>query len=928
MTNLIFILLLGIPGSLDLNPRLRWYTLETDHFAVHLPAHGLPDAAELELPLELSAIAEEIHPRLVAFTGWSPAEKTNVIVADFFDYSNGWAAPFPNNTITILPSLPAGDRTNYDNWLRTLFVHEYAHILQLDAARNGMALLRRVFGRLIMPLALAPAWLHEGYAIRAETRFSGFGRNRSPEYSLLLKTAARSATLLPPDRCSNYELRHWPGGLAPYLYGSRFLDWLADNFNPVLPESLNHALARSLPWTESHHLRRLTGQNLNKLWQAWLASMSESSETSRSDTPSLQLLTRDGFWKSSPVWSRSGREIYYFSRTGIDYPGIRLLDRATGHEKRLYRGVVNGSLALSRDGRQLLFGELNVVDNTFEISDLVSVELSSGRKRRLTSRLRARDPDCAPDTSLIVFVSEQAGRNRICLLDTITGQISFLVEPQERIAYHCPRFSPNGRWIAVGTNRPGGLADIELIDVKTGWTTPLTEDAANDINPCWSPTGRYVYFSSDRTGSWQLFAFEITTGRFWQCTDLGTGIFQPAVAPDNRSIVAVTNSPAGEEIAVLPVDASGWRRVASESLDLDQGQTLTTLPVEDNHPAHSARIATNQPTLYYYNPWPTLRPRFWLPDVGLSPELRTGALVLGWDALAIHRYSFAAGYAVTSRSPYVTGSYSYWNWYLKPTLAITATIPTQNGEIVVGLPLRSYWSRHWLDFAISLQHDSAFAGQISTSWSWSTTFTGRFAVAPTRGHTLGIAVEHSGPETFTSHRLTRTFAVASIYSSIIRRDWSLRVRVAGGIALGEPDYVKHALRLTGGRGSLAVRGFSSLDHYGPALATASLQLHTPIYWFERGLGSLPVFVRNLNVAPFIDAGAVSVTDTVWLGTGVELGVDFLLSHLLPARLSFGAAGGLLPQRDYQLYLTFSSELLSTLTARPVSGLRRMLAQAD
>jgi hypothetical protein len=165
-----------VPGSIGLDPRLNWYTLESNHFDVHFSCRGKPDSTGTGLAREVADICEEVYATLTPVVGWAPHARTQIVIADFYDYFNGWAAPFPNNTITVIPTPPAGSKSNEGDWLRTLILHEYSHILQMDRVAGAPKALRKVFGRIIMPNALSPAWLDEGYAVYNETRFTDFGR--------------------------------------------------------------------------------------------------------------------------------------------------------------------------------------------------------------------------------------------------------------------------------------------------------------------------------------------------------------------------------------------------------------------------------------------------------------------------------------------------------------------------------------------------------------------------------------------------------------------------------------------------------------------------------------------------------------------------------------------------------------------------------
>ncbi|MDA2939056.1 serine/threonine-protein kinase [Acidobacteria bacterium AH-259-A15] len=72
-----------------------------------------------------------------------------------------------------------------------------------------------------------------------------------------------------------------------------------------------------------------------------------------------------------------------------------------------------------------------------------------------------------------------------------------------------PHWSPHGERIAYWGLRKGGQRDIWTIPAEGGEPVPVTSDAALDWNPIWSPDGDYLYFSSDRGGSMNLWRVPI-----------------------------------------------------------------------------------------------------------------------------------------------------------------------------------------------------------------------------------------------------------------------------------------------------------------------------------------------------------------------------------------------------------------------------------
>jgi eukaryotic-like serine/threonine-protein kinase len=72
-----------------------------------------------------------------------------------------------------------------------------------------------------------------------------------------------------------------------------------------------------------------------------------------------------------------------------------------------------------------------------------------------------------------------------------------------------PHWSPHGHRVAFWGIQRGGQRDLWTVAAEGGEPVPVTDDAAVDWNPVWSPDGRWLYFSSDRGGSMNLWRVPI-----------------------------------------------------------------------------------------------------------------------------------------------------------------------------------------------------------------------------------------------------------------------------------------------------------------------------------------------------------------------------------------------------------------------------------
>uniref|UniRef100_A0A7C4GEL2 Bacterial surface antigen (D15) domain-containing protein n=1 Tax=candidate division WOR-3 bacterium TaxID=2052148 RepID=A0A7C4GEL2_UNCW3 len=891
------------PPTPSFDPGRNWFTFGTPNFDVHFSSFGKPAADATDLAREVARICEEVRATLGDSTGAYVSEPVQVVIADFHDYSNGWAVPFPYPTMTVIPTPPAGSRTGDDNWLRTLILHEYSHLLQLHRAEGFNLFLRRLFGGIVLPNALLPSWLVEGYAVYNETRFTNSGRLRSPARTMMLKAAADAGRLLPIDQCDGYELQRWPGGDAPYLYGGAFADHIAGLTRPGIWDEFNRSHSRLLPLCENLSARALLGRGFNRLWREWQSTV--SAETTRNPTGFVQL-TEHSFYTSSPCWSRTGNELFYVCRTGREMTAIKALDLRTRESRVIHRGYVFGPLALSPDGRSLAFSEFRVIRNGALTSDIMTVDVVSGTVRRLTDGERARDPDFAPDTSALVFVSNREGRNDLILLDITSGERHTLTRTGDRTGYSSPRFSPGGRWIAVSVSRPGGYSDIELIDRNTGWSVAVTSDRATDLSPAWSRTGKTLFFVSDRSGRFDLYACSVEDKRIYRCREADYGLFEPAVSPDNRSLALVAHSADGEDIVSVPLDVAGWKPAA----DFD-----------DNLPSNEFTPAALEPALYYYSPYPTVLPRFWLPWVARPSGWEFGAFTSGWDVLQHHLYTAAGGWNAARSTPFVHAEYTWSRFRPSVTVIADATLHDQKVGLNLALPFALTYCNHWLDFGPSLVRDPLLALSLQGSWLYSDARTYRFCVAPVEGTVAGVGIDGRLRNVLNTADRFRAVVHATRYLGAPPATWSLRLRAAAGIAAGDTSR-SSAFRLSNEASLLRVRGFADPGEPGSCAAVAGLQLRVPIWWPERGIGTLPLFLRNLNTAAFGDAG------TVWnrfepshlgartrVGIGAELRADLFVFRYVPVRITLGLAAGLLPEPDRQFYFRLDSEMLAALVKR-------------
>ena len=119
----------GAQSLVPTRPWLRWETLETPHFAFHYPVEMR------EWTRAVAARVEAQRDAVAAIVGYAPAERTDVVIDDPYNVSNGAAFPLlgaPAIFLWPVPPEPTSQIGDNRSWGEVLAVHEFAHIAHIS----------------------------------------------------------------------------------------------------------------------------------------------------------------------------------------------------------------------------------------------------------------------------------------------------------------------------------------------------------------------------------------------------------------------------------------------------------------------------------------------------------------------------------------------------------------------------------------------------------------------------------------------------------------------------------------------------------------------------------------------------------------------------------------------------------------------------
>jgi Tol biopolymer transport system component len=901
---------LGFLHGAAYDPKLSWHSIRTEHFSIDFPSESL-SAADVRLARDFAQAAEQAYARVAPLMKWQPRERIDVVIQDFYDYANGSSAPFPSNVITAIPTFPSADRFATGNWFRELLIHEFTHTEDMDMVAGLPRLLRWGFGRFSVPNAFLPVWGLEGLAVYTETELSDFGRDRSAYYDMQWRMAATESRFGAIDQATTYNLGRFPWGEAPYLFGGGFHKYLAARYGREKVVKLHQVSSGQIPFFSNAAARRVFGRPLTELWSDWQRDAEERA-WSQVLTVRAQPLTRfrrlttSGEYWQSPVFSADDRHIYCLRHDQSSLPALVSISLGTGEQEVIRSDFINPDLRLTPDGAKLVFSKPDLLNDHYEFDDLYELDLVTAELRRTTTGMRAREPSVLARDKSMLFVANSKGQTNIRKLDSLQS-LTDVTSSTDYTQYSFPALSPDGRLLLTQVSRPGTGSDIALFDLVSGWQFALTSDRATDLQPRWSPDGNHVVFSSDRTGVFNIYAYSLKDRELFQVTNVMGGAFAPAVSHDGRQLAFVSYSSGGYDIAVTDFDPKAWQEAR---LFID------TLP------RHEYAACSSLSPVTRYDPWPSLRPKSWLPIAQAADgSLCPGLLTLGADALYHHQYTAQVGYDLGIRSPF--GLLSYTNDQFLPTLGVAAAadLRSQSADVSATFVRRRLLSKGSLtgDCSFSRTPARTLVGA-TLSGVFSNALAFGYSISPAQGQAIAAFVSAYPKFTFSAGNLIRAGASWQGFAPLVWRNHVLTARAALGAGFGD-GLLSRSFYGGGTQGALKLRGFDVDPAPSSRVLSSGIEYRFPLFRIERGPGLFPLFLHVLSGAAFVEAGSSWSTgglpgiSAIRGDAGVEFSLTTTVGYLLPVSFQVGVARGFRAADDFKVYFNVGSSLLEELLSR-------------
>ncbi len=498
-----------------------------------------------------------------------PYEKPTIILHDLSDYGNAGASTIPRNRITVAiaplnyayETAPANERIN------SIMNHELVHIVVGDQYSGKDKFFRRLFSGkvsastdnpltiiyeyLTSPRRSAPYWYHEGIAVFFETWMAGgYGRALGSYDEMVFRTLVK-------DSGHFYDLVGLESegtkvdflvGVNSYLYGTRFMSYLALQYGPeTLVEWINHVSGTSAYF--GSQFKKVYGISMDDAWDNWIEWEKIFQEEN---------LGRIRFYPTTKYRSIASKGLGSASRafydkktnsllTAIYYPGrpahIASISLDDGSIKNY--GDVKGpalfyvtSLAYDSSTGNIFY----TIDNN-DWRDIVIYNIHTKKSRTVLKDARVGD--------LVFNKSDSSlwGVRHFNAISTVV-RIPYPYEEWNQI-YSWPfgrdmydlDISADGKKLAGSLSEVSGrqtLISMEIESLMNGDTSFVTLfDFGNSIpmNFIFTEDGNYLYGSSYYTGVSNLFRYDFARDSMEAVTNCEAGMFRPISTGDDSLVV-------------------------------------------------------------------------------------------------------------------------------------------------------------------------------------------------------------------------------------------------------------------------------------------------------------------------------------------------------------------------------------------------------
>lgn len=544
------------------------YTIETAHFTASYH-EGLQDVAQ-----KVVDILENLYATYRNKYHITLPNKTEVIVTN--EYGNGGALPLLNTIIIDANAFDYNLRGSV-NWFENVVAHEYAHVISIWLSFKGPSWIpyamygyfthpnekNRLEMLHIYPNDILPPWLFEGIAQYESTQQKGdiWDTHRD----MILRTLILSDKQLTWDHMSVFAGR---GDDYEKTYNSGFalVKYIEETYGHESLISIIHEASKFTRINFDRAIKDVLGKSGRELYAEWKQSLKKTYTAQLHQIGTQEYgkkINKYGFNNYWPRFSPGDKKIYFLSNEKYEFSRQKLyaysLADTVAEDKRITceMPVISGFYAIEEPGSRIVFSSEKSPKSTLsprkggtKVFDLFVDTLPENKSKKLFNKKTERQVSEKMDFFHAVFTPD--GKSLVCtrrvydnfqiyLIDT-SGKKSTRIYPPENKPEQAIQtifsldMSPDSHHVALSyvdrDNRK-----IGLLNITTGEFETVCDTDGDERDPRFSPDGKKLYFSSDRTGIFNIYRYDFQTKTLQRLTNVSGGAYTPDVSTNEKKLV-------------------------------------------------------------------------------------------------------------------------------------------------------------------------------------------------------------------------------------------------------------------------------------------------------------------------------------------------------------------------------------------------------
>jgi hypothetical protein len=548
--------------------RLKWQVLETPDLRLVY----YDDEHAYVLP-HLARCFENTMGYYREFFDYEPSEAVTILLQDFDDYGYAGTSTIPNNYITlgiepfeyVYETCPTNERFNW------VVNHELVHVVVSEKGAGLDEFYRKLFfgkvaansddpwslaySYLTNPRRYSPRWYHEGIAVFLETWLAGgIGRALGGYDEMVFRSMVRDSAyfydvvgLESEGTTIDFQI-----GQNSYLYGTRFMNYLAYTYGPKkVVEWVDRTPGSKASF--SGQFKKTFGRSLDDEWSLWLDFEQRWQETNLDSirkypvTAHRPIIPQALGSASRGYFDPSTRKFY----TAVNYPGefahIVVIDVDDGSTAKICDVQTPAlyyvtSLTFDRESGTLFF----TTNNGRHWRDLNSVDVRSGETTQLLRNFRTGDLCFNLADKSIWGVQHHNGFSSIVRIGPPYNDWDSTAEVM-RLPFGRDVFdldiSPDGQILTCSMIEITGRARLvrmsipSLLNGDTSYEVLYEFTNTAPANFVFSLDGRFLYGTSYQTGVSNVFRWDFAREQMEAISNCETGYFRPCPVSDDSLIV-------------------------------------------------------------------------------------------------------------------------------------------------------------------------------------------------------------------------------------------------------------------------------------------------------------------------------------------------------------------------------------------------------